>query len=123
MDLKLPPVGVILNDPTHKEWTSLDLRLAKAYHIREDFLVGNIPVYLDQSDRVVFDVKTVVSKSRAAMSRWEERQSKSKNKNPGLMGYPVPRTTDGGPMPTLEEWLEEQAKKKGEGRFGNGAGQ
>lgn len=70
-----------------------------------------------------FDVKTVVSKSKAAMGRWEKKMEKSTNKNPGLMGYPVPRTIDGGPLPTLEEWLEEEAAKKGEGKFGQGAGQ
>lgn len=111
-----------MNDPTHTEYTALDYKLAKAYHIREDMLVGNVPIYWDQSERVAFDVKTTISKSEAAMERWRKRMEKATNKSPGLMGYPVPRTTDGGPLPTLEEWQQEQAEKQGIGKFGQGQG-
>lgn len=95
----------------------MDLKLIKAFHIREDMLVGNVPIYWDQSDRVAFDIKTGISKSKAATERWERQQEK-KNKNgtqstPGLFAYPVPRTVDGGPMPTLEEWVAEKAAKQG----------
>lgn len=91
----------------------------KAYHIREGFLVGNVPIYWDQSDRVTFDVKTGISKSKAATERWERQQEKKNasgngvKPTPGLFAYPVPRTVDGGPLPTLEEWAEEKARKAG----------
>lgn len=96
----------------------MDLKLIKAYHIREDMMIGNVPIYWDQSDRVSFDVKTGISKSKAATERWERQQEKKNANNkagttPGLFAYAVPRTIDGGPLPTLEEWAAEKAAKQG----------
>lgn len=113
LEIKQPPIAVILDDPTHTEWTPLDYKLVKAYYIRENMMVGNVPIYWDQSDRVTFSIKTGTSKSRAAIERWEKKMSEKKTKEYGKFGYPVPQTIDGGPLPTLDEWAEEQARKTG----------
>lgn len=102
----------ILEDPSHTEWTMWDFRLAKGFELREDMIAGGVPIYWDRSDRVTFEVGTYVSKSRAALDRAEERASKSKSKNHGKVFYPIPKTIDDGPLPTLEEWLEEEREKK-----------
>lgn len=112
LDAKVPPSAIILRDPGHTEYDEWDLKLIAAYHIHEDFMVGTVPVYWDQSDRVAFDVKTGHSKSRAALDRKQELDSK-KNVKPGTYYYVVPRTIDGGPLPTREEWAAEQAAKRG----------
>ena len=118
----MPPVAVLLDDPDHREYTAMDFKLMKAFHIREDMMVGNVPIYWDQSDRVAFDVKTGISKSKAATERWERQQEKKNSgpnptkPTPGLFAYPVPKTIDGGPLPTLQEWIEEKAAKAGRDR-------
>lgn len=112
----LPPLAVILEEPG-RDWTRWDFRLVKAYQIRKDMMNGSgVPIYWDRSDRVQFDVGVSFSKSRAALDRAEEREREAKNapKSYGKAFYPIPITTDGGPLPTLEEWLEEQEKKRAE---------
>lgn len=107
-----PPTAVILNDPDHKEWTALDYKLAKAYELRQSF--GDIPPWIDRSERVAFDVKTFVSKSAAAVERRQESDSNKKGaKNFGKRYYAVPRTVDEGPLPTMQEYLEEQKRLNG----------
>lgn len=112
----LPPKAVIFSDPTHKEMDEWDFKLLKAYYFLEDYKSNSFPIWWDESDRVVFDVKKKVSKSKAALDRVEQANSKKKNykPTPGQYMYAVPRTTDGGPMPTLEEWSEEQKAKNPE---------
>lgn len=116
-----PPLMFILEDPSHTEWTRWDIRLAKAFEIHEDLLVGGIPVYIDRSERVEFDLKSYISKSRAVLDRAEDKARNSKKKNYGKMWYVVPRTTDGGPLPTLEEFLESR-KNDAMDEDGGGAG-
>lgn len=102
---------MILNDPTHKEWTALDLKLAKAHQLRKDF--GDIPPWIDRSDRVTFDVEVFTSNSGAALERRQEKDSNSKKKTHGRRYALIPRSKDGGPLPTMQEYFEEQARKKG----------
>jgi hypothetical protein len=117
LDAGVPPLAVILRDPSHTEYNRWDLKLVAAYHIYEDMLVGNIPVHWDQSDRVTFDVKRGVSKSKAKIAATERAYQKRNAKNDSAMDgvyfYAVPRTMDGGPLPTIEEWQAEQAAKSG----------
>lgn len=70
-------------------------------------------MWWDESDRVTFDAKARVSKSRAAVERAQESQSKKKTKSHGLYFIAEPRLMEGDDMPTRAEWLEEQEKKKG----------
>jgi hypothetical protein len=96
----------------------MDYHLIKAYHLKQGFMQGAYPVWIDRSERVTFEVKSYVSKSAAAMERKEEQQANSKNKDYGKRFYAVPVTKDGGPMPTYREWMEEEAAKKGNERPG-----
>lgn len=107
-----PPLMFILEDPQHVDWTMWDFRLAKAIEIHADMTQGGVPIYWDRSDRVVFTAESYVSKSKAALDRAEEKAQKGKSKNYGKVFYPLPRTVDDGPLPTLEEYLEEQRVKK-----------
>lgn len=106
---------MILNDPSLKDWTWLDLRLIKAYELRLTY--GDTPPWIDRSDRVSFDVKTFVSKSAAAVERKQGQDEKAAGKTPqyGKRYYAVPRVNDGGPMPTMEEYFEDQKRKQGNG--------
>ena len=113
----LPPIAVLLNDPDHKEWTELDFKLAKAYELRKTY--GDIPPWIDRSERVSFDAKSFISKSAAAVERAQHRDqvNSSKQGNSPKFGkryYAVPRTVDEGPMPTMQEWLEDQRRLNGE---------
>lgn len=101
---------MLTDDPSYTEWQVVDMRIAKAWRIRESILQGNMPIYWDRSDRVRFDVKSFTSKSEAAVQR---RQKKDKEPIPGRFYYAVPVTIDGGPLPTMEEFIEEQESKKG----------
>lgn len=116
LDVGQPPTAVILSDPTHKEWDETDYHLVKAYHMKQGFMDGNYPIWIDRSDRVTFEMKSYVSKSSAASERKEEQVSKATNKHYGQRWYPVPVTMDGGPMPTYREWMEEESEKKGRAR-------
>lgn len=107
---------MILSDPSHKEWSELDYHMIKAYHLKQGFMDGNYPVWVDRSDRVVFEMESYISKSAAASERKEEQEAKKNNKQFGKRWYPVPRTIDGGPLPTYREWVEEQDAKRGKER-------
>ncbi len=99
----LPPKQVIFNDPSHTEYDFWDLRLLKAYHFGED-----------ESDRVNFEVKRRTSRSQAALDRAKEQDSKGNKKPvPGRYYVPVPKTNDGGALPTFDEWAKAQARLEG----------
>jgi hypothetical protein len=121
-----PPLAVILNDPTHKDWDEWDYKLFKAHYILQDWYRDGIPVWWDESERVIFEAKARTSKSRAAIERAQEAASKNKTPSPGRYYVAEPRTIDGGPMPTREEWGEEQTMKSNKNapvtKFGGGPG-
>lgn len=81
----------------------------------QDSSNGNFPIWWDESDRVTFDVKKKTSRSRAALDRVDRANSKRKDyvAPPGQYMYAVPRTIDGGAMPTFEEWVKQESEKKG----------
>lgn len=79
----------------------------------EDWYRDGVPIWWDESDRVAFDAKARVSKSRAAVERAQEADGKKKAKSHGRYFIAEPRIMDDGEMPTRQEWLEEQEKKKG----------
>ena len=108
VDIGHPPTAVILNDPTHTKWTALDYRLAKAYQLRQSY--GEVPPWIDRSDRVAWDAKTFISKSAAAIER---KQDKQKKPVPGMRYYAVPRTVDDGPMPTMREYFDDLKRLNG----------
>lgn len=110
-----PPVAFILGDPTHTEYDAWDIKLATALNVYDDMMRGSIPVYWDESDRVTFDVKVGVSKSRRAIDAKEAQDSKSKDPHHGRYYYAVPRVIDGGALPTMEEWVKEKKAKEGRG--------
>jgi len=62
---------------------------------------------------VTFDAKARTSKSRAAIERAQESDSKKKSKSYGKYYVTEQRVIDGGDMPTREEWLKEQQIKTG----------
>ena len=79
----------------------------------QDWYRDGIPIWWDESDRVTFDAKSRVSKSRAAIERAQDSAGKNKKPIPGRYFLAEPRVMDGGDLPTREEWLAEQAKKNG----------
>lgn len=110
----LPPKQVIFNDPSHKEYDHWDLMLIKAHHFIQDFTIEGVPAWWDSSDRVAFEAKRKVSRSKAAIERAQE-QDNGKNK-PRVFGryyIPEPRVIDGGEFPTFAEWVAEQREKDG----------
>lgn len=85
-----------------------------------------MPIWWDESDRVTFNASPRISKSRAAIERAQESASKKKTTVHGRYFIAEPVVTDGGAMPTRDEWLEEQARKKGNikpvSKFGGSSG-
>jgi hypothetical protein len=79
----------------------------------EDWYRDGIPVWWDESERVTFDAKSRISKSRAAIERAQESNSKRKKSTPGQYFVAEPRVMDGGEMPTRAEWIEEQTRLSG----------
>lgn len=88
-----------------------DYRLIKAHYILKDWYRDGVPLWWDESDRVTFDAKARTSKSRAAIERAQEADSKKKKKSYGKYWVAEPRLMDDGDFPTREEWLEEQDRK------------
>ena len=106
-------MAVIFNDPSHKEWDEWDFKLFKAHYIIADWYRDGIPIWVDESERVAFDAKPRISKSRAAVERAQEASTKNNKKSiPGRYFVAEPRVIDGGKMPTREEWIQEQAMKE-----------
>ena len=90
-----------------------------AHYMLSDYEVEGWPIWVDNSDRVSFEVKKRVSKSGAAIEKaqWlaEKAQSKKKGDAPPPFGqrfYAVPKTVDGEPLPRRKEWLLEQQRLK-----------
>jgi hypothetical protein len=106
-----PPTAMIYSDPTHVEWTVWDYRLVKAHFMLKNWYRDGIPIWWDESDRVTFDAKSRVSKSRAATDRAQDKAGKAKNPTPGQYFIAEPRVMDGGEFPTRDEWIAEQKKK------------
>ena len=104
-----PPLAVIFNDTSHDTWTELDYKLFKAHYILEDWYRDGIPLWWDESEKVTFNVKARVSKSRAAIERAQEKEKK---KTPGKYYIAEPVPMGGGKLPSREDWLEEQAQKR-----------
>jgi len=102
-----------MNDESHKDWTLWDYRLIKAYYILQDWYRDGIPIWWDESERVAFNAKARISKSRAAIERAQEAANKKKSSSHGRYFVAEPVVTDGGEMPTRAEWLEEQSRKQG----------
>jgi hypothetical protein len=91
-----------------------DYRLLKAHYILQDWYRDGIPIWWDESERVNFEAVARVSKSRAAVERAQEKASKAKTTVHGRYFVAEPKVLGGGEFPTREEWLEEQAKKRGD---------
>ena len=89
-----------------------DYRLIKAHYILQDWYRDGIPLWWDESDRVTFDAKPRISKSRAAIERAQDAESKKKKKTNGRYYVAEPRLMEGDEMPTRKEWVEEQEKKQ-----------
>jgi hypothetical protein len=109
-----PPTAVIFSDPSHTKWTMWDYRLLKAHFLIEDWYRDGIPIWWDESDRVAFTAKGRISKSRAAIERAQEASTKGNKKAvPGRYFIAEPQVTDGGTLPTRDEWIQEQSQKTG----------
>lgn len=109
----LPPLRVIFEDTSHNDWTVWDTRLVTAYEIHRSMVNGEgVPYHWDRSDKVAFDVKSYVSRSRAAVERAEEKAREGKSKNYGKTFYAVPVALDGGMLPTLAEFQEEERLRR-----------
>lgn len=105
----LPPLRVIFEDPDRAEWTVWDTRLVTALNIYDSMTNDlGVPYHWDKSDRVVFDTEVITSRSRAAYQKREKKLAESKSDNFGKSIIVVPRSVDGGPMPTLQEYSEER---------------
>lgn len=123
VDSGQPPSAVILSDPERTQWTETDYRLVKAYYLKQNMMSGSFPVWIDRSDRISFEVKSFISKSEAALERRQEQDNKNNAvSSHGKRYYAVPQTMDGGPMPTMQEYLEAEAEKKGDRRPGRPQG-
>lgn len=110
-----PVTALLLHEPNRAR-TKWDDLIITASHLLEQYEVDGWPVWIEESPRVVFEGKFRVSKSIAAIEKkqWEMRENKGKNdKRPkfGRQFYSVPKTLDGGPLPTRAEWLEMREKK------------
>ena len=90
-----------------------DYRLIKAHYMLQDWYRDGVPIWWDESERITFDARARVSKSKAAIERAQEADGKKKNKTHGKYFIVEPRVMDGGEMPTRDEWLEEQNQKQG----------
>jgi hypothetical protein len=91
-------------------WTDWDYALATALQLIEDHTdaeTGHL-VWIEQSDRVTFDATRFVKKSVAATER--KTNGKNYKAQPGERWRTRPVVMNGGDMPTMTEWYEEQAK-------------
>lgn len=103
---------MILSEPSATTWTRMDYSLIKAHYLKAGFMTGAYPVWIDQSPRVMFNAKSFISKSEAAIAQAEKRNAE--HPIPGMRWYAVPEVADGGKMPTMREYLEEEARKRNE---------
>lgn len=82
----------------------------------QDWYRDGIPIWWDESERVNFEAVARISKSRAAIERAQEKAGKAKTQTHGRYFVAEPHVLGGGEFPTRDEWLEEQAKKRGDVR-------
>lgn len=88
--------------------------MLKAYYFAKDFIREGVPIWWDESDDVSFEVEKRISRSRAAVQRAEKSENGEKKSAPdGRYYIPVPKTRGGVPLPTFQDWIKEQERKKG----------
>ena len=104
---------MLFNDEEHSKWTVWDYKLFKAHYILQDWYRDGVPVWWDESDRVVFEAEARISKSRAAIERAQEKASKGKTTVHGRYFIANPVVQGGGDFPTRDEWVKEQERKRG----------
>lgn len=101
---------MILSDPTCMTWTAIDYKLVKAHYLKGNMMSGNFPIWIDSSPRVEFEAKSLISKSEAAVQRAAKNDSSKGEGTPGKRFYAIPHVMDGGKMPTMREYIDEQEK-------------
>jgi len=113
IEARLPPKMLILNDPSHTSYDIWDLKLIKAHTFLSRMMDGNYPIYWTESKRVDWTVERKISRPDAAMDRAQQAEAKKienggkgAKPEPGLRFLLKPRVLDGGPMPTLDEYLK-----------------
>lgn len=102
IDAGVSPTAMFFDDVSNPSWTKWDFRFLKAYRLYEMYDRDGIPVWLDESDRVMWEVLVKTSRRRQAVER---AQGKKKLKE-GSYIVAKPKVMDGGGMPTKAEWLE-----------------
>lgn len=111
-----PPFQLMFGEEEWPLWTKYDSLISVAYERYQRYQTSDgHPIFWDQSQRVKASVKTYKSKAKAAMDEWDDTQSKKleamRKTNPhahlerGIVPYVIFEAIDGGPMPTLEEWV------------------
>lgn len=94
-------------------WGMWDIRMLKAYHMLQDMMQGDWPVWIAQSDRISWETQKKVDRPKASLDKAMEE----KNPPKGRVYHVIPKVNDGGEWPTLEEWIADKAdKNKGSNR-------
>ena len=118
------PTATLMHDPFygHRDsfsgdverepfWLDWDYALATALQTVEDYTdaeTGQL-VWVEQSSRVTFDAQRYTKKSIAAIDR--KTSGKNYKAQPGERWRAKPVVMDGGDLPTMREWIEEQSDK------------
>lgn len=86
------------------EWTDWDITLATILQLVEDYTDKNTGqlYWIDQSDKVDWEVKSMFSGSQAALDREKDHELE-----PGETLYAVPVFRDDEDRPTISDWLKE----------------
>lgn len=85
------------------------MRLIKAHALKKSFMSGAYPPWIDRNDNVYFEIESFISNSEAAFER--KMKAVGDHAEPGRKYYPVAKTRDGGPMPTMRQWNEDLKNK------------
>lgn len=109
-DFSVPPTVLILRNKQPSDgWSDVDKKLAVAFQILEDETCNDcgVPIWIGHSDdeHVVFEIKSRVCYSCAAIEQAQEREQNRKNKRKPTKGKKrFIQTVNDPNMPTREQY-------------------
>lgn len=106
-----PFTGLIVGNAD--DWIDWDYALASAWQLHEDMIDVNrgLPIHHIQSKRVKVVAELYTDKIDEAIDKAQAAKGENWKPKPGQHWIPRLKTVDGGELPTLEEFFEEQEEK------------
>lgn len=113
VDSGRPPLELLLDDPDRKR-SKWDGKLIKALYLSEAFEIEGHPVWVEESDSIVFEARRKRIRSLAVVEAAQDTHTAKKNPEKGVRFYAEAKLKPGHTWPTRKEWTDKRLGKVAE---------